>query len=536
MARRALMRVLRGVAARAEGTGGGATRTEFLRTLSLAALGAASLPALVACGGSQARGRERIAIVGAGIAGLVAAMHLRDAGIESTIYESSARIGGRMHSERAYWDDGQHTEWCGAMVDSLHVNMHRLARRFGLRLLDTIAARPPHSRDTCYIDGRYYSMADADRDFAKVYPIMQLQLGKVNALTTYANATAEARRLDAMSMHDWIVRYVPGGATSQLGRLIDEAYFNEYGRTTEELSALNLVVQLGGQRRYHENHQMNVLGSSDQKYIFAAGSQALPEAIVASLPAGSIQFDRRLLAIGRLSNGTYALTFATAGKTEKVYADRVVLAIPFIVLRGVDYSGAGFDAAKARAIDNLGYGYHTKLHVQFDRRVWMRQGRWPEPASGQIWTTLPIQSALDFTLGQPGRDGIIEVFTAGAAAMVDTPPIPYARIGDSDAVRRHVRAFFRQLDHIWPGVSPAWNGKATFGNAQADPNILASYSCWLVGQYTTIAGHEAPPQGRVHFAGEHTSVSDQGFMEGGAESGFRVAREILNDYRIKSAT
>ena len=38
-----------------------------------------------------------------------------------------------MHSERAYWADRQHTEWCGAMVDSLHVNMHKLARRFGLR-------------------------------------------------------------------------------------------------------------------------------------------------------------------------------------------------------------------------------------------------------------------------------------------------------------------------------------------------------------------------------------------------------------------
>ena len=114
---------------------------------------------------------------------------------------------------------------------------------------------------------------------------------------------------------------------------------------------------------------MNVLGSSDQKYIFAAGSQSLPEAIAAALPAGSILLDRKLLAIGRQANGVYMLTFSSGGKTEKVYADRVVLAIPFIALRGVDYSSAGFDAAKRRAIENLGYGYHTKLHLQFDRRV-----------------------------------------------------------------------------------------------------------------------------------------------------------------------
>ena len=158
---------------------------------------------------------------------------------------------------------------------------------------------------------------------------------------------------------------------------------------------------------------------------------------------------------------------------------------------------------------------------------------WPEPTTGQIWTTLRIQSALDYSLGQAGDDGLIEVFTGAGPAMLDTPPEPYSRIGDSDAVRRHVTAFFEQLDRIWPGVSPTWNGKATFGNAQADPNILASYACWLVGQCTTIAGHEAPPQGRVHFAGEHTSVEYQGFMEGGAISGLRAADEILADYGVR---
>jgi monoamine oxidase len=163
----------------------------------------------------------------------------------------------------------------------------------------------------------------------------------------------------------------------------------------------------------------------------------------------------------------------------------------------------------------------------------MRAGHsWPEPTTGQIWTTLRVQSALDYSLGQRGGDGLIEVFTAGPPGMVDTPPAPYTRIGDGMAVQRHVRDFFEQLDQIWPGVAQTWNGRATFGNAQADPNILASYSCWLVGQCTTIAGHEARRQGRVHFAGEHTSVEYQGFMEGGAQSGIRAAAEILADYRI----
>jgi monoamine oxidase len=501
----------------------------------MAALGAAAVPEFVACGSSQARGSQRVAIVGAGIAGLVTALRLQDAGIASTVYESSSRVGGRMHSERGYWNQGQHTEWCGAMVDSLHINIRGLARRFGLGLLDTHAARPPRARDTCYLDGRYYSMADADRDFAKIFPVLQAQLAAIPSATTYANATPMARKLDAMSMSDWIARYVPGGIESQLGRLIVQAYWNEYGRDPGELSAVNLVAQLGAQRHYARDRQMNVLGYSDQRYILADGSQAIPEAIAGALPAGSIAFEHNLIALRRLPRGTYELRFDNAGNKKTVYADRVVLAIPFVVLRAVDTSGAGFDSAKDNAIQNLGYGYHTKLHLQFDRRAWMRTPHpWPDPANGQIWTTLRVQSALDYSLGQSGSDGLIEVFTAGGPAMLDTPPMPYAHAGDSGAVDRHVRSFFGELDHIWPGVSATWTGKATFGNAQADPNIRASYSCWLVGQCTTIAGHEARPQGRVHFAGEHTSVAYQGFMEGGAESGVRAAAEILADDRIRA--
>ena len=52
---------------------------------------------------AQSAAPARIAIVGAGIAGLSAALKLADNGIASTVYEASDRIGGRMHSETSYW-------------------------------------------------------------------------------------------------------------------------------------------------------------------------------------------------------------------------------------------------------------------------------------------------------------------------------------------------------------------------------------------------------------------------------------------------
>lgn len=507
-------------------------RREFVKNLLGASAGALLAPSLVSCGASPvAAGRERVAIVGAGIAGLTAALQLHDAGIAAGVYESANRVGGRMHSERRYWNDGQHTEWCGAMIDSKHDHMRALARRFGLPLTDTYAAMLPHARDTSFFAGRYYSMKQADSDFAPVYRVLQAQLREIGPVTTYDRATPLGRRLDNMNMAQWIERYVPGGLHSQMGRLIADAYWNEYGVELERQSALNLVYMLGVQP--DGGGQLNVLGYSDQRYTIASGNQTLPEKIAAALPAGSVQLGHRLRSIVKRRDGSYDLTFETPAGPAHVIAERVVLAMSFAVLRGIDFSGAEFDSRKTRAINELGYGVHSKLHVQFHDRPWLHRKGWPEPADGQIWTDLGFQCSVDFSLGQRGNSGIVEFFTAGAPGLTDVPPEPYAFAGKSPAVARRVRRFLAQLDRVWPGTSASYNGRATVGNAQADPNILASYATWLVGQYTTIAGYERVRQGRVHFAGEHCSVEYQGFMEGAAESGAAAAREILADYGVR---
>ena len=62
----------------------------------------------------------RIAIIGAGIAGLNAALTLQDAGLACSIYEESNCIGGRMHSDTTTWADGMVSEWCGEFIDGDH--------------------------------------------------------------------------------------------------------------------------------------------------------------------------------------------------------------------------------------------------------------------------------------------------------------------------------------------------------------------------------------------------------------------------------
>jgi monoamine oxidase len=64
--------------------------------------GGAAIAAIAAVSASRpvlGASSPRIVIVGAGIAGLNAALTLQDAGYPTVIYEASGRLGGRMHSD-----------------------------------------------------------------------------------------------------------------------------------------------------------------------------------------------------------------------------------------------------------------------------------------------------------------------------------------------------------------------------------------------------------------------------------------------------
>src|SRR5207249_3339967 len=85
---------------------------------------------------ARATQQPTIAIVGGGIAGLSCALQLADAGLASTVYEASTRIGGRMHTNFSYFNEGQTSEWCGELIDTNHQTIRSLAKRFGLDVVD----------------------------------------------------------------------------------------------------------------------------------------------------------------------------------------------------------------------------------------------------------------------------------------------------------------------------------------------------------------------------------------------------------------
>ncbi len=515
------------------------TRRDFLKATG-AAVGAAALsgPAAAFAGTVRPSGTQgRIAIIGGGIAGLNAALTLQDAGISSTVYEASDRVGGRMHSDTTSWN-GQTSEHCGELIDSGHKTILGLASRFKLPTVDLLGAEPIHSTDTDYFFGRYYTDAQAQADFNTVWNNVKKDVNAAGYPTLYSSSTQAGRDLDHMSIYDWIETRVPGGHTSPMGRLLDVAYNIEYGNITQQQSSLNLVYLLG----FSSNPgNFQIFGASDERYHIAGGNEQLPHAIAAALTLATVQLNTALTGIVRNSDNTYTLSLKTGNTTTTKTVDRVIMAIPFSVLRTIltsdrQYRAAGFDSLKQTAIAQLGYGKNAKLQLQFNSRYWNTTGPWGI-GNGSTYSDTGYQNTWDVTRAQGGDTGILVDYTGGGVPLASFK----GDTTDPKVVAGFANAFLSQIEPVFPGITHQWNGLATLDVPLANPFLLGSYSYWKVGQYTQFSGYEKarqpdPNTGKCHFAGEHCSQDFQGYMEGGAEEGARAANEILSDYKAGITT
>jgi monoamine oxidase len=471
-------------------------------------------------------GGSRIAIVGGGIAGLTAALTLQDKGVVADVYESSTRVGGRMHSDwqefgTGFWANGQQAELCGELIDTDHKTILQLAQRFGLAVKDLLQAQPNGTEDTYWIFGADYSYADASNDFKPVHNTLQGQVQAAGYPTTYdpATQTPMGQMLDKMTLYDWIDTYVPGGQKSKFGALLNAAYNEEYGAETSDQSALNLVYLLG----YKAGPgTWSVYGASDERYHIVGGNSNLPVAIASSL-AKPVNFGYRMTAIALASDGSINVSFDN-GKT--INADHVILCMSFPVLRTLNYKKANFDPLKQTAILNSGAGANAKLMLQFDTRLWNQYG-----STGSLYSDLPFQSGWEVTRAQGGSTGILVEYPGANVARSMAQAKSYSTTANNSAVAGFAKSFLSQLEGIYPGITKHWNGKAMLSTPATDPNFNCSYSYYSPGSYTSFAGYERIRQGNIHFAGEHCSLDFQGFMEGGAVEGVRAANEILGDLK-----
>jgi monoamine oxidase len=106
------------------------------------------------------------------------------------------------------------------------------------------------------------------------------------------------------------------------------------------------------------------------------------------------------------------------------------------------------------------------------------------------------------------------------------------------ALQTQVNAFLNDFNTVLPGTKAqatkvGGSFVAHLEHWPSNPLSLGSYTCYTLGQFTTVAGLEGPAAGLIKFAGEHADsfYSWQGYMEGACLSGIRAANEVLADIK-----
>jgi len=459
----------------------------------------------------QARGRSPILVVGAGISGLTAAYRLRQGGVRADIIEATNRVGGRIRTVPKVAGTLISADVGGEYIDTGHTTLISLATELGLRAIDLANVQRGLVKDAFFFQGRRFSLAQIIADFAPLASKINADLQAVGDEFSYQDFTEAAERLDNLS----IAEYLDQGNTSTIVRqLLRIAYTAEYGRDPEEQSALNLLFLIGSQPNSFE-----LYGNSDKRYQIEGGNSQIVNRLADQL-SGSIEAGTVLEAITLLPDGRYRVNLRSGQSAIDRTYERVLLALPFSTLRDVKIN-VPLPQPKRRAIEQLGYGTNSKLVTGYRSRIW----REVYQSTASVFTDLGFQNSWEATPFAPTGNALVTNFTGGKQGLAIGSGTP------EDQAQR----FLGQFERVFPGVSNLRSGKAVRAFWSGERFFKGSYSCYLVGQWTQMHGVEGERVGNLYFAGEHTSLENQGYMEGGCETGQRAAFEILQDLGLTSS-
>lgn len=444
--------------------------------------------------------KKKVAIIGAGIAGLNAAVTLQEKGILADVYEASSRAGGRMLTSYDVLGKGLSAELGAEFINSDHAAMLRLIKKYNLELLDSFDAND--LEDTLYFNGNFYTEADVTKEIAPLLPQIIADQQSLSVNINAFNNTETDRFFDNLTALQYLDRI---GAKGWIREVIISLLYSEYGAEPELQSALNVLYLASFEKR---GGKLRVY-YSDERYKIKEGNQQLPIRMAAALTR-SVKYGHELKTV-KTNNSQYTLSFnRNDGSSISVNYDIVLFAIPFTVLRNVILD-VSLPQWKREVIQDLGYGNNSKLLIGFKAKFWEQRG-----ASGGFLTDNAAQSGWSNSLLQPGKTGGLTLYKGAEQAV---------KLGEG-TLQEQLAINLPLLNEIFPGALVNFNGKAERKVWPDDPYSKASYTCCLVGQYTSLLGKQIIPVDNLYFAGEHCSIDYWGFMNGSAETGRAVALKI----------
>jgi monoamine oxidase len=469
----------------------------------LAALPSAAAVASTGVKAAPSTTKVDVVVIGAGLAGLNAALNLEDQGLRALVLEAQPTPGGRLHTIRR----GDHVLDCGATtIGPEYGRVRALAARFEVPLI------PPHRRGgmAWQVNGQLGAAKDwatspANKTTGFEHAILPAQLEPAT-ITRFAKLSApdEWRSPEAAQ---WDIPldayYRQCGLSDEAIRLIAISSNCEDLATTsavfqmKELLSISTWGAAGGQK-----NSVYEAGAEDFHYI-DGGSDRLPAAIVKGMKS-EVRCSTPVSAIAMTAKGCTV----TCADGSKITCQYVISAVPLTALAKIAITPKP-TGLRAESIDKALYMGTSHFFFEVLSPYWEKDGVDP----GLI-TDGGIERVFA-NIGPSGKVEMLDVWINGAGATrFDKMPADQA-----------IMAVTEELYRLRPSTRGAVRFVATYSWAN-NPWITGNKHIFQPGQVTRFGQQIADPWQRMHFAGEHTRDIEPG-MEAAAATGERAAFEIL---------
>ena len=431
-----------------------------------------------------------VLVAGAGLAGLAAARDLKALGAAVTVVEARDRVGGRTWTIRDGFQESQHAEAGGDLIDASQEEIQRLVSDLGLEL-------------TRILRGGWGFVAPDGRGQPRI--VRQGVSRGWERLAKQVSAFSEPYRL---AERRWESPIVADIGRRSVAEWLNRIHADDDLRQTalglrgfflgdpDELSLLALVDQFA----------TDDAPVPDKMYRIKGGNDRLATALSSTL-GPALKLNTEIVAVSQRGRAV-RVSLKNGRQVAQLSCEYLIFALPATVVRRIPITPA-LPQQQHDAFVRLKYGRATKTMLQFSRRFWRIPGR--QRAFG---SPLPFGAVWDGNEEQRGSAGILN-FMAGGSASDATRDL-FTREGP-EALARSVEWLGVRRAELIASRQVAWDDDpwARGGYAFFDPAFDPGLRTWL-----------ARPAGRLFFAGEHTSNKWQGYMNGAIESGRRAAAEV----------
>ncbi|WP_347551471.1 flavin monoamine oxidase family protein [Pseudalkalibacillus hwajinpoensis] len=471
------------------------------------------LLSLIRNGLTESSQKKSVIIIGSGLSGLVAASLLKRAGHRVTILEGNDRVGGRVYTIRKPFSLGQYFDAGAMRIPDNHALVFEYIRHFHLPVIRFNNSSP---EDLIYVNNVLTTKKEYEEnpDILE-FPVDESEKGKT-ATELFLKATQPFIDLYQNSTPEQQEKLVAEYGEYSMGEFLQ---YNPIG-TPLSLNAIRSIGVMLGIEGFPGFSFIDILtdiiypifSKTTKFYQIHGGNDRLPYSFVDQLQE-DLYLNQKVEKIVQLENGVKVATRNPhTDERYRVKGDVAIVTVPFSVLQFIDivpYHSVSFK--KWQAIRELINVPAMKIAIEFRRRFWETNH------VGNAISDLPTRFSYvpAHGVGSPGSGVLLASYSWGQDAV----------LWGSLPKKELTTFLLKDLAKIYGSEVYTEFMQAVPFNWGSNPYSAGCFTLFTPGQEENLGQVISQPEGRLHFAGEHTS-SFHGWMEGAIESGIRVAYEV----------